>query len=279
MKIINNASSRKLIGLGAIGLTLLFFFILNLGKEISINSWIGLIFILIPELLFTFTSTNKNVIAVSINMITIIVYFIIALLSNITFRYVLSTNWFLLVQLLLLFIVFIILTLSNRFGKVKLLDNKVVNTVAEKGSDLGSYVSKSVKSINTINTETKDGEKEKTTITKKVKEKAVEIFDDKKIDKSKANMEDFERRIYSLSTNPKNKAYEKTLTRIYEDIKYGDKLGETDFDRKINSKIDQLEDIINTEVEESVLTEIFEELRWMLKQRENELKYSKRGGY
>lgn len=96
-----------------------------------------------------------------------------------------------------------------------------------------------------------------------------------KIIEDRRLMQICEKRIYDLMSKSENKDYAQELNKIYESIKYSDKIGPSSIDEKIVGAIMKLEnDILIAET-----TDIFENISSLISQRNMELIETKRGGF
>jgi len=100
---------------------------------------------------------------------------------------------------------------------------------------------------------------------------------------TKSNMvliNEYEKRLYNITTNPQNAEFKTELNRIYEDLKYSDKNGITDEDHKLDSILLSLEKALNWEGESrEVIPSIIHELKTTLERRKMAISESKRGGF
>ncbi len=89
-----------------------------------------------------------------------------------------------------------------------------------------------------------------------------------------------EKRIYCLLADTKNKDFEKQLNSLYENIKFGDKIGFSSVDEKIVSQISKLEQSLQSaEKTDNEINSIFDEISTFITQRKMEVAESKRGGF
>ena len=84
-----------------------------------------------------------------------------------------------------------------------------------------------------------------------------------------------EKKIYNLAIESKNSEYKNKLMKIYENIRYSDKIGSTLFDEKIVGAVMKLEEEINSE--SAVSDEVFEKINELILKRNMEIKEKKRG--
>lgn len=93
-------------------------------------------------------------------------------------------------------------------------------------------------------------------------------------------MDNAERTVYGLLLNSESKTYASLLTRVYEQIKYADKIGTSSKDADIVEKIAILkENSENNNQDDTTLTGTIEQLSILLQQRKEELSKLKRGGF
>ena len=98
----------------------------------------------------------------------------------------------------------------------------------------------------------------------------------------KAFMDDFERRLLNLHIDPRNAEYSAELHKLYEAVKYADKVGMTDVDFTIETTLGNLEKALAQEGDERAQTDIpaiLSEMNTLLVRRKAEMKESKRGGF
>jgi len=100
---------------------------------------------------------------------------------------------------------------------------------------------------------------------------------------TKANMvliNEYEKRLLSIVTNPKNAEFKTELNKVYEDLKYSDKNGITNEDHKIDSILLSLEKVLDWEGDNrKEIPVIINELKTTLERRKLEMSESKRGGF
>jgi len=106
----------------------------------------------------------------------------------------------------------------------------------------------------------------------------------KKVMDSKICMNVNENIIFSLKTDNKLCSYHDGLNKVYEELKYSDKVSFTiDKDRELNEKIlnlqDELRNSDNTLVDEQEFNMRVEEILFLIKERNNLLLQMKRGNY
>ena len=105
----------------------------------------------------------------------------------------------------------------------------------------------------------------------------------KSVANAKANMilmNEYEKRLLNIATDPKNTEFKAALNRLYEDLKYSDKNGITMEDYKIDSILLRLEKTLASEGDErKEIHAIMDELKTILVRRKAEISDSKRGGF
>ena len=98
---------------------------------------------------------------------------------------------------------------------------------------------------------------------------------------AKANavlINEYEKRLFNIMSNPKNAEFKTELNNLYEDLKYSDKNAVADEDFKLDSIIFRLEKALNMEDRKEV-TSTISELKTALARRKMEISDSKRGGF
>ena len=91
---------------------------------------------------------------------------------------------------------------------------------------------------------------------------------------------EYEKRLFNIVTNPQNAEFKADLNRIYEDLKYSDKNGITVEDYKIDSILLRLEKALDLNGNDrKEIPVVMGELKTALDRRRMELSDSKRGGF
>lgn len=89
-----------------------------------------------------------------------------------------------------------------------------------------------------------------------------------------------EKRIYDLLVDPKNQGFETKLKKLYETIKYSDKIGSSSVDEKIVGAIMRLEKGLESPDQKDENSEtILDEITAFVSQRTMEIAENKRGGF
>jgi len=89
-----------------------------------------------------------------------------------------------------------------------------------------------------------------------------------------------EKRVYDLLSDNKNIGYRNDLNKLYNSLKYSDKIGSSSVDDKIESQIALLESALgNTEKDKNHIMKLFSEISTFINQRTGEISRLKRGSF
>ena len=106
--------------------------------------------------------------------------------------------------------------------------------------------------------------------------------DDMRTMGKKAFMDEVERRLFNLSADSKNAKFHQKINRLYDAVKYADKIGISSVDYVLDDTLTRLESALALGEEEASqvnITSIFDEINSLLTRRKEEISISKRGGF
>lgn len=104
---------------------------------------------------------------------------------------------------------------------------------------------------------------------------------DSKTSNSMLFLQDIERSLFTLKSNPEYTNFEQGLSTLYEKVHFSDKLGNSSYDKALSDEVDNLKLVLsnNSEDRKERVDMAVSQILFFLKQRDTELLQRKRGGF